>query len=242
MKKSHLFLAFSLTGCASPLPVPVVEPNDKCIEQQFSKDEQCKNFADGLTSFSNVVNAYRAYATSWEKEADNKKLQSIATSEVTFYGLLASVIGLATKSPETVIAGGSVGAAGTIYSKRYALDIQAHNYDLASQSMQCMYMAALPYKDVTFINESEVRDPALASLVNVRKKLRSQQNNLVLASPSFTDLQAALMTNTTTKVSVAGGAENGSGMSLLSGVKIAPKVDISSLLKSLKVCESLMGG
>jgi predicted DNA-binding transcriptional regulator AlpA len=184
----------------------------------------------------------RAYATRWEKEADAKKAQATAAGELTFYGLLTSAIGLATKSPETVIAGGSVGAAGTIYSKRYALDVQAHNYDLAAQSVQCMYMAALPYKDIQFADPSQVRDPALASLVNVRKKLRNQQNNLVLATPSFTELQAALMTTADVKANVASGSTQA-----LYGVPVETegeetKVDISALLKSLKVCESQTGG
>lgn len=165
MKAGILIITVFISGCVNPHPSPITEPDPECLRG----GDICNNFADNLTSFYAVVNAYRAYATTWEHTSDQKKSQATNASEITFYGLLASAIGLATKSPETVIAGGSVGAAGTIYSKRYALEIQAHNYDLAAQSMQCMYMAAAPYQKKSFPDDLTVRNASLNSLITVRK-------------------------------------------------------------------------
>lgn len=229
MKLIFLILTLVLFGCTNPLPSPIVEPDKDCIDGGST----CDNFADGLSSFNAVVNAYRGYATIWERTADKKKQQATAADEITFYGLLASAIGLATKSPETVIAGGSVGAAGSIYSHRYSLEVQSHNYDLASQAVQCMYMAALPYKNGNFSNEENVRSEALASLVNVRKKLRSLQNNLVLGTPSFSELQSAL--NYTPKhISTA----TTSGRNIPDSI---PDEEVTKLLQEIKVCESQIG-
>lgn len=185
------------------------------------------------------MNAYRAYATTWEHTSDQKKSQATNASEITFYGLLASAIGLATKSPETVIAGGSVGAAGTIYSKRYALEIQAHNYDLAAQSMQCMYMAAAPYQKKSFPDDLTVRNASLNSLITVRKKLRNLQNSLVLATPSFAELQTALSYTPVITKAASPGSKANTPRGLFP-VSLVSEAETSKLLQAIKVCESML--
>jgi hypothetical protein len=222
----------------SPLPTAIIEPKHECLQNYTSdshslEPEYCKNFADDLSSFSDVVRAYRAYATAWEQAADVKKQQATAASEVTFYGLLTSAVGLATKSPETVIVGGTLGAAGAIYSRRYSLEIQSHNYDVASQAMQCMYMAAQPYKNSRFIDENAMRDSALELLVNIRIKLKKLQSNLVLATPNFSELQSAI-----TGIPVIASEVN--IYKYIPRVRnlFVPQEQVEHLLKSLKICES----
>ncbi|ENT2949684.1 MULTISPECIES: hypothetical protein [Klebsiella] len=177
-----------LISCSSPLPVPVIDADKECIQNART----CHNYADGLDSFKKVVGAYKAFAIKWEHVADTKKLESQTADEITFYGLLASAVGLATKSPETVIAGASVGAAGTLYSKRYRLEVQSHNYDLASQAMQCLYMATFPFKDRKFPDNHAIRNAALDSLTNVRGKLRQLQYSMVLGTPDISGLIAII--------------------------------------------------
>jgi hypothetical protein len=195
MKYSSFSLLFLLVSCQSPLPVPVIEPDNVCLKVPADggvEARECKNFADDLKTFSDVVHAFRAYATKWEKVSDQKKIQAEAADEVTFYGLLISAIGLATKSPDTVISGASVGAAGAIYSKRYTLEIQSHNYDLASQAMQCLYMATIPFSGRPFPDNNSIRNSALESLVDVRRKLRRLQNTLVLGTPDLSAWQVVM--------------------------------------------------
>lgn len=234
MKYVYLSLLFLLNSCTSPLPAPVIEPDNSCLVVPASGHSEplaCKNFADDLKTFSDVIHSFRAYATKWEKVADQKKEQAEAADEVTFYGLLTSAIGLATKSPEAVIAGASVGAAGTIYSKRYTLEIQSNNYDLASQAMQCLYMATIPFEGRPFPDNDAIRNSALESLVNVRRKLRHLQHTLVLGTPDLAAWQVVMKYPLKMPEPVNTSAHG------LTGTAVTTK-EADILLNAMKACEA----
>jgi len=238
MKKTiaSFFILF-LTACTSPLPVPVVDLDDNCRD---SSKKMCKFSEYSLNSLSDVNERFAFYATLWEREADKKRMQASAAGEVTFIGLLTSAIGLATKSTETIIVGGSAGAVGTIYNKRYALDIQSHNYDLASQIAQCMFIASSSYLNID--DDKAFRLLALESLFALKRKLRNIQTNLVLATPDFAALQTAISGG---RVVMKNDDEQIAGVNfMINGHKayVAVSTYFEEYSKRMKSCASQIGG
>ncbi|MFM0557594.1 hypothetical protein P0D69_42650 [Paraburkholderia sediminicola] len=185
---SSIFVAIS--GCASPWPIPVDKPSAACLKDKTLAT--CQNESDHLDTLADVIVAFRAYAVTWRGSADGKRQDAQASSEVSFYGALVGAIGGIVKSPQTAIAGTAVAAAGGIFSQRYRLDVQAANYDLAANAMQCMYDYSSPLLTGGYTGTNEQRDNALADLTLVRNKLRTLQNTFQLGTPDISKLTDAL--------------------------------------------------
>lgn len=180
----------AISGCASPWPIPVAQPSADCLHDKTLT--ACQNESDNLDTLADVIRAFRAYAVTWRQAADGKRQDAQASSEVSFYGALIGAIGGIVKSPPTAIAGTAVAAAGGIFSQRYRLDVQASNYDLAANAMQCMYDYSLPLLSGNYDGTNEQRDNALSDLMLVRNKLRTLQNTFQLGTPDISKLTDAV--------------------------------------------------
>lgn len=142
-----VFSAVCLVGCGTiPTPLPVA----KLPEDYMNKDEPWAK----INSLDDAAKTFLAYSIFYTDQAAAKRKMAQNANETSFYSSVIGVIGGIVKSATTAITGGVVGAGAGLFTDRYRLDVQAHNYETASTAMRCMYLAT---NDVNSGNVSAYR-------------------------------------------------------------------------------------
>ena len=187
---SSLVIVLTLSGCAGMRPLPVKEPASVVGVKKEGGG------LDPALSASEAFDNLEAYGNYYLIEASKLHANNYRASDASFAGALVGIAGGLTKSPQTAIAGALLGGGGSIASDRYKFQVQAQNYEKASDGMFCLrgvlYSMHIPGKllvpvdqvlDLAFLNER---------ISEIRRKLRVSQAAVQLTTPDLTKLQKAL--------------------------------------------------
>lgn len=179
-----LVLAALLTGCASNRPLPVID------NPVFLNGNDTANMPYG--DANNIVDyqaIFKGYYLAYSREANNKRLSNQKADETTFYSTIIGVVGGIAKSMTTAIGGAAVAGGSSAYSDHYNMIIQADNYELAAEVMNCMYVAGkgIDYMELIFIQKTNENDIPAGLYVN-----EVAQENLDLVRAKLARLQASV--------------------------------------------------
>ncbi|HCR3023991.1 TPA: hypothetical protein ON323_003073 [Serratia marcescens] len=186
---ASLSLAWMISGCTSPYPIPVETPRPA----PWPVEEEKKPKIDNIKKIALV------YRNLWREKYISLYQQIYGYNEVGFFGTLVAVISAASGSVTTAMYSGGIAAGANIFPGHYNYATQIYNYKTAAASANCMYEAInLLDQDITLIINAnkayytDIGNYLYQNLEDLAYELEVRQAGVELITPNLDALAEAI--------------------------------------------------
>lgn len=198
-----------LAGCVSPGKggvanqgnVPVANGSDKT---EFKRKNSLRPLPvyeypveDTAGTLDDEVNALSMAREYYKDVVVSLYSTNYRSSDTSYFGSILALVGGATKSVETTVVGGLLGAGGEIVPSRYQTAVQAEHYYALSKVYDCMVKEYMNHPKEALVKGDAVTSLDVATHIwrlrgNLNYRLFERQKSVTLQAVSLDKLKAAL--------------------------------------------------